>query len=70
MHTGYVVDTATGNVYLQLPADNQQGFVIADDDQTWEFPPFSHWQAVADDDSCVSSDDRERLQWILDEHRA
>jgi hypothetical protein len=68
IHCGYVV-TPDGNVYLQLPAGNRWGFVIQDDDQAWDFPPFSEWEAVADDDPRVTDADRERLGWILDEAR-
>lgn len=67
IHTGYVIDDATGNVYAQIPADNAVGFVICDDDQTWDFPPFSSWSPVADDDPRVSDDDRERLQHLIDD---
>ena len=68
IHCGYVIDD-NGNVYLQLPADNGVGFVICDDDQTWDFPPFNSWEPVDDDDPRVTDTDRERLQWILDEAR-
>ena len=65
IHVGYV--WAQGEVYLQLPADNQWGFVIADDDQTWDFPPFGEWEAIDDDDPRITPERREMLQWILDE---
>lgn len=66
-HRGYVI-TPEGDVYLQLPADNApRGFVIADEDQAWDIPPFKSWEAIAEDDPRITEDDRERLQWILDE---
>jgi hypothetical protein len=68
IHCGYVLDPH-GNVFVQLPADNARGFVIADDDRTWDFPPFASWTAVADDDPRVTAADCERLGWLLYESR-
>jgi len=69
IHCGYVIDDATGDVYLQVLANNPNGFQILDDDRSWAVPPFASWTAVADDDPRVSDDDRERLGWILDDAR-
>lgn len=63
---GYVL-TADGRWLVQLPSDNQWGFELADDGQTW---PGGHgcgsseWtlKPVAD----VPADVRERLGWLLD----
>ena len=33
---GCYVETDTGEILVQLPADNQWGFLLADDDQTWD----------------------------------
>lgn len=69
LFVGWVVDDATGEVYLQLPSDEGLGFVIADGDQTWQFPPFDSWTAIADDDSRITDQHRHDMEWILDEAR-
>ena len=64
IYTGYVQDVY-GDIYVQMPADNQWGFSIYDDDQT--FPGgfgIGEWSAVSED--VVSDADKERLSWILD----
>lgn len=66
MATGYVTD-GRGNYLVQLSADNQFGFVLADDDQTWPGgfgAGFAQWHAV--DADAVPPEDRERLGWLLD----
>lgn len=67
---GYVV-TERGTVYVQLPADNAHGFVLADDDQTWDggIGLADSWELVSDSDPRITDEDRERLSWLLDEHR-
>jgi hypothetical protein len=68
-HWGYVI-IDTGGVYVQLPApESRWGFVLADDDQTWDggFGLAAEWEAVPDDDPRVTDEDRERLSWLLDE---
>ena len=70
VQAGYVV-TDGGSVYVQLPADNRWGFVLADDDQTWGggLGLAESWALVADDDPRVTDADRERLSWLLEEAR-
>ena len=67
MHIGYVI-TEAGSVLVQVPADNRWGFCLCDDDQSWPggFGVASNWEAVADDDPRITTADRERLQWLLD----
>ena len=53
---------------VQLPNDNPHGFVVADDDQTWPGGFGSgmvNWTAVSADK--VPAEDRERLEWLLEE---
>jgi hypothetical protein len=64
---GFVRD-AQGNYFVQLPDDNQWGFSICDDDQTWPGGlggPSSPWKLVDADE--VPAADRDRLAWILDD---
>jgi hypothetical protein len=61
---GYV-RTPEGDYFVQLPANNPRGFVLADDDQTWEVPPFDSWQLVPEAD--VPEADRERLGHLLED---
>jgi hypothetical protein len=64
---GYVVDK-NNNVFVQIPSDNQWGFAIASDDQTWDGGiGIGEWTLIADDDPRITDDIRESLQWILDE---
>jgi hypothetical protein len=64
---GYVL-TGRGNLYVQIPSDNQYGFSIYDDDQTWPGGfGIGEWTLLASDDPRITDADRERLQWILDE---
>jgi hypothetical protein len=71
IRAGYVI-TETGKVLVQVPDESSRwGFYLADDDQTWDggFGVASEWDLVADDDPRITDADRERLGWILDEHR-
>lgn len=75
MHIGYVsIKTHSGaeTILLQLPDDNQWGFVLADDDQSWPggFGIASEWEALEDTDPRITHEDRERLQYLLDEARS
>lgn len=68
IHRGYVI-TGDGTILVQVPNDNQWGFMLCDDDQTWDggFGVASEWEPIANDDPRITDEDRERLQWILDE---
>ena len=64
---GYVI-TSNGTVLAQIPADNQWGFAISSDDQTWPGGfGVDDWELLASNDPRITDADRERLQWILDE---
>ena len=66
--TGYVIGS-NGKIYVQLPADNQFGFVICDDEQSWAGgvgSGLADWTLIANNDSRIADEDRERLAWILD----
>lgn len=63
IYTGYVADKS-GNIYVQMGAENRWGFSIFDDDQ--EFPggfEIGEWTAI--DAASVSEVERERLGWLL-----
>jgi hypothetical protein len=68
---GYV-QTDLGQILAQLPADNQWGFVLADDDQTWPggLGAATEWELLANDDPRITDADRERLSWLLEEIEA
>jgi hypothetical protein len=71
IHTGYVL-TDDGSILAQIPDEsNRWGFYLADDDQTWDggIGVASSWEPLADDDARITDDDRERLQWVIDEAR-
>jgi len=70
-HVGYVL-TDNGQVLLQVPDDNQWGFALQDDDQTWPggFGAANSWKPLKDTDRRITKVDRERLGWILKEARA
>lgn len=56
-----------GRVLVQLPADNQFGFVLADEESTWAGgigSGLTTWTLV--DQSQISGDDIERLAWLLE----
>lgn len=65
----YVKCLRSGKVLVQLDDDNpynEFGFVLADDDQTWDGGMGSgmkQWEAVPESE--VSEEDRERLGWML-----
>lgn len=64
---GYVIDRK-GNVFVQIPEDNQWGFSIASDDQTWPGGiGIGDWSLIPENDRKVTPQVRESLQWILDE---
>jgi hypothetical protein len=66
---GFVLGS-DGRIYVQVPADNQWGFSICDDDQSWAGGVGSglqSWMLLANDDPRITEDDRERIGWMLDE---
>ena len=66
---GFVLGS-DGEIYLQIPADNQWGFSICDDDQAWPGgfnSGLESWTLLANDDPRITEDDRERIGWMLDE---
>lgn len=65
---GYVV-TDDGEILVQLPTDNQWGFVLADDDQMWPggFGVAAAWELLSDSDPRITDDVRDRLGWLLEE---
>lgn len=68
--TGFVLGS-DGRVLVQLPADNQFGFVLADEESTWAGgigSGFTTWKLV--DQSQVSPDDVERLGWLIENAEA
>jgi hypothetical protein len=69
-HVGYVI-TDDGSIYVQVPHENRWGFILCDDGQTWDggFGLAESWDAISDDDPRITAADRDRLGWILDEHR-
>jgi len=70
IHVGYVI-TRNGTVLVQTPSDNQWGFVLESDDQTWPGGVgVGVYEALADNDVRINDEDRQRLGWILDEARA
>jgi hypothetical protein len=67
---GFVLGS-DGKIYAQVPAPNEHGFEICDDDQSWPGglgSGLENWSLLANDDPRISEDDRERVGWILDEH--
>jgi len=68
LHKGFVLHEKAG-ILLQLPAENQHGFILADDDQTWPGGfglGNASWECLANDDPRITDEDRERLEWMLD----
>jgi hypothetical protein len=66
---GFVLGS-DGDIYAQIPADNQWGFSICDDDQAWPGgfnSGLESWTLLANDDPRITEDDRERIGWMLDE---
>ena len=67
--TGYVIGS-NEKIYVQVRDDNQFGFSICDEEQSWAGgvgSGLSNWTLIASDDSRITDDDRERLGWILRE---
>jgi hypothetical protein len=65
---GYVI-TDDGQIFVQLPAENRWGFLIADDDQSWEGGfglGIGGFTLLDEDDPRITDADRERLGWMLD----
>lgn len=59
--------TDDGRILLQLPAFNEFGFVLADEEQAWDGGHGSAamgWEMLDDDDPRISDDDRDRLIWV------
>jgi hypothetical protein len=66
---GFVLGS-DGRIYVQVPADNQWGFAICDDDQAWPGgfdSGLESWTLLPNEDSRITEDDRERIGWMLDE---
>ena len=64
----YVKCQESGRVLVQTDDDNEFGFVLADDEQTWPGwfgPGVKSWKVVAASE--VSEEDQEKLGWLLDE---
>lgn len=62
------VTNGAGGYLVQIPSDNEHGFVLADDDQTWPGGlgcGWSEWTLV--DRADVPPEVEERLGWLLDE---
>lgn len=71
LHIGYVI-TSDGSIFAQVPDDNEWGFTLSCDDQQWAggFGVAHSWEAIPDSDDRITDEDRDRLQWILDEARS
>ena len=67
---GYVL-TDGGTILVQLPADNDWGFVLADDEQSWPggFGIATEWALLTNDDPRITNAIRDALGWLLDEAR-
>lgn len=69
-YCGYVI-CENGLILVQTPDDNQWGFTIHSDDQSWPGGfSIGSWTAIRDDDPRISDLDRESLGWIIDSHRS
>jgi hypothetical protein len=61
------VKTNEDEFYIQLAdCEARFGFVLCDDEQSWDVPPFENWEPVSSD--TVPNDRREELQYLLDEN--
>ena len=60
------VKTDTNMVLVQVPDDNEFGFSLCDDDQSWPggFGVARRWEIIPESE--VPDEDRERLGWIFD----
>jgi hypothetical protein len=73
---GYVI-TEDGTILVQIPdPDSRWGFCLSDSDgdeysESWDggFGAASSWELISDDDPRITDADRERLGWILEDHR-
>jgi len=70
IHTGFVL-TESGSILLQLPGDNQWGFILCDDECSWPggFGIASDWEPIEDDDPRITAGDHEALDYFLDDAR-
>jgi hypothetical protein len=69
IHKGYVQITKDGVNFgkwlVQTPEENQWGFSLHDDDQSWPGGfPFSEWRAVPE--AKVPQNVKNSLGWLLD----
>lgn len=58
-------------IFLQIPADNQWGFAICDDEQSWAGgigSGLASWEQLSKNDPRINAGDRDRLEWILEEN--
>ena len=66
IHVGYVI-TSNGTVLVQTPADNQWGFVLESEDQTWPGGfGIGEWEPISQCDQRITQADRDRLSFVLD----
>jgi hypothetical protein len=64
--SGYVI-VPSGAILLQVPAKNQWGFVLCDDEQSWPGGlPFCSWGFLEPCDPRITPDVRERLGPVLE----
>ena len=63
------VITEKNQIFVQIPEDNQWGFCLADDDQSWPggLGIAKKWTAIDPDDPRISERDHENLDWLLDD---
>lgn len=68
LYAGYVL-TEQGTYLVQVPTDNEWGFTLYSASGSWPggFGVASSWKAVKESD--VPKKIRDRLGWMLDEHR-
>lgn len=59
------IRTSEGNFLVQLPADNEWGFVLANEHQEWPggLGAAPNWEVVPDNQ--VPLETRERMDWML-----
>ena len=66
--TGYVIGS-DGKIYVQVRDDSQLGFFICDNEQSWAGglgSGLTRWTLIANDDSRITDEDRERLGWVIE----
>ena len=69
VQAGFVLGS-DGKIYVQVPSDNQWGFDICDDDQSWAGgvgSGLASWRLLENEDPAITDDDRTRVGWILAE---